>query len=139
MSLASKSSWTIILVAISWRSQERKNTDEKFAFHSSSVDDLNGLTRRAFQAEMNVASYEKINRAGYGAVVQCSERRHINAARLHLSNIRAPCVRSRLRKFAKIHALRNNGNAIVVSPCRLVNGIVDDTDNVKRSTPSCSS
>lgn len=102
-----------------------------------SVDGFNGLTRGTFQAERNVAPYEKINR-GYGAVVQCSEIRHINAARLHLSNIRAHCAEP-ASKFARIHALIDNGNAIVVPPSRFVNGIVDDTKYAKRSTPPRSS
>lgn len=48
------------------------------------------------------------------AVVQCSEIRHINTARLHLSNIRAHCAEP-ASKFAKIHALIDNGNGIIVT------------------------
>jgi len=49
-------------------------------------------------------------------VVQCSEIRHLNAARLHLSNIRAHCVEP-ASKFAKIHALIDNA-IIVTSTCQ---------------------
>lgn len=100
-----------------------KEYGEKFASIIRRLEWINAAYIR--QAETNVALYEKINR-DYGAVVQCSEIRHINAARLHLSNIRAHCAEPAL-KFAKIHILIDNGSAIVVSPSRLVNDIVDDT------------
>lgn len=69
----------------------QKSYGRKIRVYYSPVNSFNRLTRRIFQAETYVAPYEKINR-DYGAVVQCSEIRHINATWLYLSNIRAHCA-----------------------------------------------